>query len=104
MAKTPEISEGVAIEANQRLRAALRKGGRGDLASSLLIESKRGYLYIAEANGSPVCRLRYTGAMDDWDLQMFKWSTERYDTGGDFMFDGGTLEECIGAAIGGYQL
>ncbi|MBI4564834.1 MAG: hypothetical protein HY716_09110 [Planctomycetes bacterium] len=67
-------------------------------------EAKRGYLYVAEADGKPVCRLRYTGKMDDWDLQMFKWSSERYDAGNDFMFGGGTLEECIGAAIQRYQL
>ena len=104
MAKTPPMTEAVAADAIGRIRAALRKIGRGDLATSLVIEAKRSYLYVAEADGSPVCRLRYTGSMRDWDLQMFKWSTESYDTGDDFMFGGGSLEECIDAAIGGYDL
>jgi hypothetical protein len=102
--KAAAIPEAVVKEAIQRLREALKKLKRPDLASSLLIEEKRGYVYVAEADGSPICRLRYTGKLDDWDLQMFKWSTERYDTEGDFLFGGGTVEECIAAAIKGYQL
>jgi hypothetical protein len=104
MAKATPISDNVAEEAIRRLLDALKKLGRGDLASLLLVQAKRGYLYVAEAGGRPVCRLRYSGKPDDWDLQMFMWSTERYDTGGDFMFGGGTLEECIGAAIDGCRL
>jgi len=104
MAKAASIPEAVATAAGERLRDALVKLGRSDLASSLVFEAKRGYLYVAERDGKPVCRLRYTGKIDDWDLQMFKWSSERYDTGGDFMFGGGTLEECVDTAIGGYQL
>jgi len=104
MKKPDSIPEAVVASALQRLRDALVKQGRRDLASTLLIEAKRGYLYVAERDGKPVCRLRYTGKIDDWDLQMFKWSSERYDTGGDFMFGGGTLEECVDTAIGGYQL
>ncbi len=104
MAKTSAIPEALAKEAVDQLRQTLHKLGRRDLASSLLIEAKRGFLYVAEGDGKSVCRLRFTGKVDDWDLQMFKWSSERYDTGGDFMFGGGTLEECISAAIGGYRL
>jgi hypothetical protein len=104
MAKTPSIPEAVAAKAIEQLRAALRKDGRADLAASLLIEAKRVYLYVAMADGIPLCRLRYTGRMDNWDLQMFKWSTEGYDTSGEFMFGGGTIEECIDAAIEGYGL
>lgn len=104
MPKSPAIPEAVATEVPRCLRDALVKLGRRDLAASLLIEAKRGYLYVAEGDGRPVCRLRYTGEVDDWDLQMFKWSNERYDSGGDFMFGGGTLEGCIGAAIDGVRL
>lgn len=106
VAKGPnKIPEAVASEAIGRLRAALTKRGRPDLASSLRIEAKAGYIYVAEANGGPVCRLRYTGKVEDWDLQMFKWSDERYDTEGDFMFGGGTPEECLEAALDhGYSL
>lgn len=102
--KPSVIPEALAKEAVDKLRQTLHKLGRRDLASSLLIEAKRGFLYVAEGDGKSVCRLRFTGKVDDWDLQMFKWSSERYDTGGDFMFGGGTLEECISAAIGGYRL
>lgn len=46
---------------SQQLRAALRRRGRPDLAESLLIEAKRGYVYLAEAEGSSICRLKHTG-------------------------------------------
>lgn len=104
MPKPASIPKAVAISAVRRLRDALVKLGRGDLASTLIIEAKRGYVYVARTDGRPVCRLRYTGKTGDWDLQMFKWSSERYDTGGDFMFGGGTPEECMDAAIDGYRL
>ena len=103
-AKTPAISGAAAMKAIERLRAALRKNGRADLAASLVIDSKRGCLCAADANKVPVCRLRCTGAMGDGDLQRFKGSTERHDTGNDFMFGGSTLEECTHAAIGRHPL
>lgn len=106
MGKALEIPEALAGETIRRCRDALRKMGRQDLASSLIIEAKRGFIYVKEGHGGPVCRLRYTGDPDDWDLQMFKWSTERYDTGGEFafLFGGGPPEECIESAVGGYHL
>lgn len=104
MAKVRTIAGPVAQEAIEKLREALTRLDRDDLASSLVIEAKGGHIYVAEADGNPVCRLRYTGEADDWDLQMFQWSTETYDTRGDFMIGGGTLEECIGAATDGYEL
>ncbi len=106
MAKTLEIPEAVADETIRRCREALRKMRRRDLASSLSIEAKRGFIYVKDARDDPVCRLRYTGDADDWDLQMFKWSTQRYDARGEFgfLFGGGTPEECIESAVSGYEL
>ncbi|MBI4600553.1 MAG: hypothetical protein HY721_01195 [Planctomycetes bacterium] len=104
MAKTVSIPPKVAEKSIQGIRAALRKMGRADLASSMGIEVKRGFVYVAEADGSPLCRLRYLGKPDVWGLQMFKWSTESYDTEGDFPFGGGSLADCIGQALEVYNL
>ena len=27
----------------------------------------------------PICRLTYTGKLDEWEFAIFKWSDERYD-------------------------
>ena len=40
------------------------------------------YLYLDRTDygrPSPICRLRYTGAMDNWDFAIYKYSDERYD-------------------------
>ncbi|MGH2371602.1 MAG: hypothetical protein ACRDI2_25810, partial [Chloroflexota bacterium] len=40
------------------------------------------YLYLDRTDygrPSPICRLRYTGAMDTWEFAIYKYSDERYD-------------------------
>lgn len=101
---SPPITQPVAEDAIRRLHAALRQSGRPDLAKSLCFQVTRNYVYIADAQGGPLCRLRYTGDRDYWVLNMFKWSTERYDTRNDFGFGGGTLPDCIDALLHGYRL
>jgi hypothetical protein len=51
------------------------------------------YCYLDRADCgklAPICRLTYTGAMDDWQFAIFKWSTETYDPN-EWMFPGGEL-------------
>lgn len=40
---------------------------------------KGNYLYLDRYNG-PVCRLKFTGDIDDWDFAIYKYSSERYDS------------------------
>ncbi|MBN1811306.1 MAG: hypothetical protein JXA14_05690 [Anaerolineae bacterium] len=41
------------------------------------------YLYLGRSDFGrigPICRLKYTGDMNNWEFAIFKWSTERYAT------------------------
>jgi len=49
-----------------------------------------------------LCRLRYKGDIKKWELEMYKNSDMCYDVEGDFMFGGGTIEECLDAAASAY--
>jgi len=98
------LPDALGRETIRRIRAALRHGHRPDLAASLQIAVKRRYVFIADASGWPLCRLRYTGSPDNWGLEMFEYSTETYDTSGEFMVARGSVETCVDAVIRGYHL
>ena len=46
----------------------------------------------------PLCRLKYTGNFNFWELEMYKYSDNWYDTDNDYMFPGGTIKKCLTAA------
>ena len=53
-----------------------------------------------------VCRLKYNGAMDNWDFAIFKYSDERYDPE-EWLFPGGghvdgTVVGTMRAGLGAY--
>ena len=53
-----------------------------------------------------VCRLTYTGTLDDWDFAIYKYSDERYDPD-EWFFPGaaqvdGTLEGAMRAGLAAY--
>jgi hypothetical protein len=53
-----------------------------------------------------ICRLTYTGEMDEWEFAIFKWSDERYDPD-EWMFPGvghldGTVEGAMKAGLEAY--
>ncbi len=52
----------------------------------------------------PVCRLTYTGKIDDWDFAIFKWSSEVFDSD-EFMFPGSELVDgtIVGAMKAGLE-
>ncbi len=59
-------------------------------------------------NVGPICRLKYTGKMDNWDFAIFKWSSERYDPD-EWMFPGselvdGTVEGAMKAGLEAYPV
>ena len=56
----------------------------------------------------PICRLTYTGKLDDWEFAIFKWSDERYDPD-EWFFPGaedvdGTLEGALQAGLKAYPV
>jgi len=55
-----------------------------------------------------VCRLKYNGAVDNWDFAIFKYSDERYDPD-EWMFPGsehvdGTIVGAMRAGLGAYPV
>lgn len=103
-APSPRMTEEIASDAVRRFARAMQACGRDDLLHSLRYEVTPHYIYTTDAQGGPLCRIRYTGDPDYWALQMFKWSSERYDTRNDFGFAGGTLPECLDALLHGYRV
>ena len=69
------------------------------------------YLYLDRSdygNIGPICRLKYTGKMDDWRFAIFKWSSERYNPE-ERMFPGselvdGTIEGAMKAGLQAYPV
>jgi hypothetical protein len=67
------------------------------------------YLYLDRNDWGRVChvcRLKYNGAMDNWDFAIFKYSDERYDPD-EWMFPGGehidgTVEGAMRAGLKAY--
>ena len=56
----------------------------------------------------PICRLTYTGKMDNWEFAIFKWSSERYDPD-EWFFPGseqvdGTIEGAMKAGLEAYPI
>lgn len=54
----------------------------------------------------PICRLEYTGDIDNWDFAIFKYSDERYDPA-EWFFPGsgevdGTVEGAMRAGLEAY--
>jgi hypothetical protein len=69
------------------------------------------FLYIAarqrHAHGGhvtvvPLCRLEYTGDLERWRFQIFRFSSCAYDEDQDFPFSGGSPEDCLAVAADFY--
>jgi hypothetical protein len=67
------------------------------------------FLYLERFNygrSGPICRLEYTGEIDNWDFAIFKYSDERYDPE-EWFFPGaghidGTVEGAMKAGLEAY--
>jgi hypothetical protein len=70
---------------------------------------KGSYLYLDRydyGRFGPICRLRYTGSMNEWEFAIFKYSDERYDPE-EWLFPGsghidGTIEGAMRAGLEAY--
>ena len=112
----PTIPDEVRENALRRLKRLVKKYRRYGVAEIVGI-FKGHYLYIdwideasmliaslseRKPKPSKLCRLRYKGDINKWELEMYKNSDMCCDVEGDFMFDGGTIEECLDAAASVY--
>jgi hypothetical protein len=69
------------------------------------------YLYLDRSdfgNVGPICRLKYTGKIDDWGFAIFRWSSETYDPN-EWTFPGseladGTIEGAMMAGLEAYPV
>lgn len=67
------------------------------------------FLYLGHQRGGqfrPVCRLTYTGDMNNWEFAIYKYSDERYDPE-EWLFPGGgevdgTIEGAMRAGLQAY--
>ena len=82
--------------------------GRDDCYYLARFRGKHCYLDRADYGElGPICRLTYTGKMDDWEFAIFRWSSERYDPD-EWFFPGselvdGTIEGAMKAGLQAYQ-
>ncbi|MFC1833822.1 hypothetical protein ACFL2Q_03690 [Thermodesulfobacteriota bacterium] len=68
------------------------------------------FLYLDRSDHSrigPICRLEYTGSIDDWEFAIFKFSSGSYDSL-DWFFPGsdlidGTVEGAMKAGLEAYE-
>lgn len=71
----------------------------------LILDFKGAYLYVDYEEGyeeSHLCRIRYTGEIDSWDMEIYKYSDNCYDQEGEYPGSGGTVEECFDEAAALY--
>ena len=116
MPSKPAIPDEVRQKAFRRLKRLVKKYRKHGVADIIGI-FKGGYLYIdwtdeasmliaslskSKPKPSKLCRLKYEGDINNWGLEMYKYSDMCYDVEGDFMFSGGTIEECFDAVASVY--
>lgn len=108
MGKRRSIPDDVKEEVSQIIERFNREAlGGGDC---FYVPRYRGrYLYLdrvdAGTKGS-ICRLGYTGKMEDWEFAVFKYSSEKYDPD-EWLFPGGehidgTIEGAMQAGLEAY--
>jgi hypothetical protein len=60
------------------------------------------FLYLERFNygrSGPICRLEYTGSLDNWDFAIFKYSNERYDPEDWFFPGAGQVDGTVAGAM-----
>lgn len=106
--KPASIPEEVRRQVEEIVERFNRKESRRDDCFYLVhFRVKHCYLDRADfGRVGPICRLAYTGKMDDWEFAIFKWSSEKYDPH-ERMFPGsqlvdGTIEGAMRAGLETY--
>jgi hypothetical protein len=60
------------------------------------------FLYLERfsyGRSGPICRLEYTGSLDNWDFAIFKYSDERYDPEDWFFPGAGQVDGTVAGAM-----
>jgi hypothetical protein len=86
-----------------------KNSGRSDCYYAARFQGR--YLYLDRSDFGrlgPICRLKYTGKMDDWEFAIFKWSSETYNPN-EWAFPGseladGTIEGAMMAGLEAYPV
>ncbi len=82
---------------------------RGRPRAHYVTNYRGAHLYLGHQRGGkfwPVCRLTYTGDMENWEFAIYKYSDERYDPD-EWFFPGGaevdgTIEGAMRAGLKAY--
>ncbi len=81
----------------------------GDSRHYYVVSYRTPYVYLGRSSSgrlSPICRLTYTGNINDWDFAIYKYSDEAYDAD-EWFFPGsehvdGTIEGALKAGLEAY--
>ena len=95
---TRGITDAVRQEVVQIVEPFNRDVLRGE-AAGYLPRFRGNYLYLDRTGSgrpSPICRLRYTGQMENWVFAIYKYSDERY-AADDWFFPGSQHVDGTGA-------
>jgi hypothetical protein len=85
--------------------------GSGDPTCFYATRYRGNYLYLDRSDFGqigPICRLKYTGDMNNWEFAIYKFSSERYDPeecffpGADYV--DGTIEGAMMAGLHAYPV
>jgi hypothetical protein len=108
--RTASIPEDVKAEVEEIVESFNRKNSRrDDCFYQVQFSGKHCYLNRSDYGRlGPICRLTYTGKMDDWKFVIFKWSSETYAPD-EWYFPGcelvdGTIEGAMRAGLEAYPV
>jgi hypothetical protein len=85
--------------------------GSGDPTCFYAARFRGSYLYLDRSDFGrigPICRLKYTGDVNNWEFAIYKYSSERYDPE-EWFFPGdeyvdGTIEGAMMAGLHAYPV
>ena len=94
---------------SQKIVERFNKDQLGEWGIVYSVRFRGRYMYLDRDDGvgpNPICRLTYTGAMDEWEFAIYKYSTESYDPD-EWWFPGaeevdGTVEGALCAGMIAY--
>ena len=66
-----------------------------------LVEAR--FLKRGGAPRTPIGRMVWTGDVENWQLQLYKWSSEHWDEENEAVTSGGIPEDCLIEAIVGWS-
>ena len=104
----PRLSDAIKAQVAERI-AAFNRQALPDPNVFYQPRYQGAFLYLDRCDYGHVgrvCRLTYTGALDDWDFAIYKYSDERYDPD-EWFFPGaelvdGTIEGAMRAGLAAY--